>query len=109
MSASPVPTNRPKIGSIVFTPEGKHVGKVIPTPQEIRCPQGCFVVESDLGFRTIGSLSGKTRRQFGMTVCKMLRLDIDTIADPDGSIWGVPGERRDTTCAVRWDVVEFTV
>lgn len=95
------PTPRP--GALVFTTRGDDnvTRRVVNTPQEIRCPAGSFVIESAMGYRTIGTLTGRTAQRWGFACPTLTRCEVETVADPDGSIWGVPGERIAGTLAVR--------
>jgi hypothetical protein len=78
---------------------------VIVTPQELRPADGMFVIESDLGYRTFGRLTGRTRRCFGMACPTIERFEVDTVADEDGSLWGDPGQPILGTLATRPDNV----
>lgn len=89
--------------SIVWNTENTHdTRRVIPTPQYLRPAPGMFVVESEnTGYMTFARLTGDTRRFWGIACPTIKRFTINTVADPDGSIWGDPGEPIPGTFAIR--------
>jgi|GEM_PF-3174261 len=87
-------------GSTVWMTDDVHnFRNVIKTPQEIKHGDDEFVICSFLGYRTIGRLTGRTRRFFGCACPTIERFEIDTVVI-DGALWGVKGERIAGTVAV---------
>lgn len=84
-------------GKLIFNTEdaGKST-RVIVTPHSAdRLPDlAWFVVESDFtGARTYCRATGRTRKCWGIDCPTIERYEIETIADDEGVIWGVPGAR----------------
>ncbi len=67
--------------------------------QEIKLVAPEFVIGCRLGTRTIGVLTGRTRRIWGMDCPTIKRYQIDTVVI-DGAIWGVRGDPISGTFAV---------
>jgi hypothetical protein len=95
-------TATPRVGATVFDTRGDQAvyRTVIATPQELRCPDGWFVVQSWTGYRTFARLTGRTARRWNLDCPTIVRYEVDTVADADGSIWGVPGAQIPGTLAI---------
>ena len=84
-----------RTGSIVFNSAGASNGyHVATTPQEIQLAPGEFVISNRWGYRTIGRLTGRTRRHFGLDCPTIDRFEVETFADEDGVIWGRRSDER---------------
>lgn len=66
-----------------------------------RLDAGEFLVTSWNGYITIGRLTGRTRRFWGIDCPTIERFEIDTVATADGAIIGVKGTPIAGTYAVR--------
>lgn len=79
---------------LVFDVQPPHINMVVTYDQAIRLDEGEFLAEfPNTGSRYICRLTGRTRWIYGMYCPTIERYDIDTVADPDGSIWGQRGQR----------------
>jgi hypothetical protein len=96
-------TKSPRVGASVFNPAQPNgpTLRVIDAPQELRPSDGMFVLVSYLGYRTFGRFTGRTRQVWGMACPTIERFKVDTVADPDGSLWGEPGQSITGTMAIR--------
>jgi hypothetical protein len=102
-------TTKPRPDSLIFDPATPNISarKVTDTNpgDAIKLEDGEFLVKSHSGYITIGRLTGRTRRIFNMDCPTIERYEIETIADTDGVIWGVKGERISGTLACRPEAI----
>jgi hypothetical protein len=82
------------------TGDVRQIRRVIDTPQELRLEPGEFVLVCHNGYRTVGVLTGRTRRFWDISCPTLERYEVDTVVI-DGAIWGVRGARLPGTYAVR--------
>jgi hypothetical protein len=95
-------TRLPRIGVTAFNAAARpdRFRKVIQAPQELVVPEGFFVMEDAIGFRTFGKMTGRTRKIWGQDCPTIQRFSIDTVVI-DGAIWGVVGVALTGRFAVR--------
>jgi len=88
-----------RINSTVWSTTDPNRTQTVILCPEIKLVEPEFVIECRLGSRTIGVLTGRTRRIWGMDCPTIQRYQIDTVVI-DGAIWGVRGEPIKGTFAV---------
>jgi len=106
MSPMSTPTTSPvAIGALIFRcNDTGTTRRIVPAESWDDIPDGWFVTEDAVGYRTYARFTGRTRKFWGLDCPTIDRYDIETIATPDGVIMGVPGERlagRAATWATR--------
>jgi len=93
-------------GKLIFNTANPSETRVIVAPHSAdRLPDlAWFVTESDFtGCRTYNRATGRTRMCWGVPCPTVERYEIETIADDEGVIWGVPGARIPGVWAGRSD------
>ena len=109
MTTHTVPANHTaagiRIGSVVFDPANLNGNgayrTVVADDQAIRLLADEFLILSYAGYLTIGRLTGRTRRCWGIDCPTIERFEVTTFADSDGVIWGDRGDRIPGTSAIR--------
>lgn len=102
-------TTKPRPDTLIFDPATPNISarKVtdINPGDAISLEDGEFLVKSHNGYTTIGRLTGRTRHIFNVDCPTIERFEIETIADTDGVIWGVKGDRIPGTLACRPETI----
>lgn len=83
-------------GKLIFNTDKPDDTRIIVAPESYdRLPDlSWFVAESaHTGYRTYCRATGRTRQCWGIACPTIERYEIETIADDEGVIWGVPGAR----------------
>lgn len=111
MTTTTVPTNHTaagiRIGSVVFNaadPNRNHESayrSVCADPAYIKLQADEFCILSYAGYLTIGRLTGRTRKCWGIDCPTIERFEVTTFADSDGVIWGDRGDRIPGTSDIR--------
>lgn len=95
-------TNTLKSGTTVWDTNDTYRTRTVTETNDIRLADAEFVIECRYGYRTIGVLTGQTRKFWGMNCPTIERFEIETTVI-DAAIWGVRGARIAGTFAVRPD------
>ncbi len=92
-----------RVGALVWNTTDTNDTRTVIRGDALRLAEGEIVMESEnTGYLTIGVLTGRTRKFWGMDCPTIQRYEIDTVVI-NGAIWGVRGTPISGTFAVRPD------
>lgn len=98
-----------RVGATVFNPADPNAGNlrhvIADTWEAYRLNDGEFLMETYHGYRTVGRLTGRTRKVFGLDCPTIERFEIETYAE-NGVVLGRKSDKIIGTLAVRPENVE---
>jgi methyl coenzyme M reductase gamma subunit len=93
-------TNTPAINATVWDANDTTRTRTVAIANDVRLADDEFIIECRYGYRTIGVLTGRTRKFFGIDCPTIERYEIETTVIDD-AIWGVRGAKVPGTFATR--------